>query len=279
MSIYNLDGTEINSAYDIDGTATADVYDVEGNIIGRDVFTVMTYNVMRWEGLNANKTIQDEAFITRNADIIGIQEWGYNASGGSVGGIPVLTYLDDCGYSEIEVGTSIYNKNALLSKLALSSIQEIVFAQDSSTSYQKCYFTYNGKTICWINTHLLTSSQESGKVAEAKVIFDAVENEEYFIITGDFNTVCKSVNDTEYTTIMKQFVDAGYNVGNCSQQFGFIDTWTDGTTINDTWYPCDIIITSSNINMISVERDMTKVEAATGSVIDHVPFIAYLQIN
>lgn len=279
MAIYNIGGTEINSAYSASGSVLANAYALDGTPVSGTVLTVMTYNVMRWEGLNANKTIQDEAFVTRGADIIGIQEWGYNASGGSVGGIAVLTYLDDCGYDHVEVGTSIYNKNALVSKYALSNVSEAVFAQDSSTSYQKCYFTFNGKSICWINTHLLTSSQEAGNVAEAGVIFDAVENETYFIITGDFNTVCKSVNDTEYTTIMKQFVDAGYNVANCSAQHGFIDTWTDGTTIEDIWYPCDHIITSSNINMISVVRDMTKVEAETGSVIDHVPLIAYLSVT
>ena len=112
-------------------------------------------------------------------------------------------------------------------------------------------------------------------------VFNLVQNEPYFIITGDFNTVCKSVNDTEYTTIMKQFIDAGYHSANCSAQHGFLDTWTAGSTASGTWYPCDHIITSANISMNTVIVDTTKIDVAeqTGQAIDHLPIVAYLTVN
>ena len=281
MAIYDTDGNQLQAAFSKDGSPLANAYDVSGNTVLNDNhITVMSYNVQRWEGLNANATIQNVAFGTDNADIIGVQEWGYNEEGGRVGGQPVRTFLAAKGYDEINVGLGVYNKNALVSKLPLSNVTETVFTSGSE-SYQKCYITVAGKNIAWINTHLATSSNESRKVAQAQTVFEAAELEPYVIITGDLNTVCKSVNDTEYTTIMKQFVDAGYNSANCTNQFGFLDTWTDGTSLAATWYPCDHIITSANISINTVIVDTTKIDVAeqTGQAIDHLPIVAYLTVN
>lgn len=140
----------------------------------------------------------------------------------------------------------------------------------------RCTITVEGIGITVFNTHLATSSQESTKVAQSVLICNMLSSYNRFILCGDFNTVCKSVNDEEYTTIMKQFVDAGYHVANCSNQHGFTDTWTEGSTADGTWYPCDHVITSKNILIDDVYIDTTKLTDGLSETIDHVPFIAEL---
>ena len=278
--IYELIGTEINEAYAKEGTSLNQAYDIEGNEVFttiEDGLTIMTYNVQAFTALNSNKNMQTSILNTYDADFIGFQE------------VSTSTTLPSIA-TELLTSYPYINQlrgNAMASKRSLTNITNGIFENQAFATesklrrYQKAYFTYNNKTICWVNTHLETSDYESVKVAQAQEIFNLVQNEPYFIITGDFNTVCKSVNDTEYTTIMKQFVDAGYNVANCSNQHGFIDTWTSGSTASGTWYPCDHIITSSNIDIDTVIADTTKIDVAseTGQSIDHLPLIAYLTIN
>ena len=273
--IYDINGNILNGCYDSEGTEIEQAYDVDGNALipVSNNITVMTYNVQWFTGLNADESMQREILSTYNPDIIGLQELG--------AGMPSLGTTLFSDYAETELGIQ-HNKTGCVSKYTFSSVDADVFPDQTGETrgYQKAYFTFNGKTICWINTHLATSSYESEKVAQAGVLFDLVQNEEYFIITGDFNTVCKSVNDAEYTTIMKQFIDAGYNSANCSNQHGFIDTWTGGKTASDTWYPCDQIITSSNITIDNVVADTLKIETSGGQqVIDHIPLIAYLTVS
>ena len=275
--IYNVNGAQLNTAYDVEGEELEQAYDVNGNQLIEPIaagFAVMTYNVQWFSGLNANQSMQQNIINAYNANIIGLQE--LRTSMPAVGS----AVLSD--YPYIELGTQT-NKTGIASKIQLSNVTSGTFTNQASETrgWQKAYITVDGKTICWINTHLETSSYETVKVAQAAEVFAMVQNETYFIITGDFNTVCKSVNDTEYTTIMKQFIDAGYNSANCSEQHGFLDTWTSGSTAGGTWYPCDHVITSASISIDNVVVDTTKIDMAaqTGQSIDHIPLIAYLTIN
>lgn len=273
--IYSLNGTQLGAAYDVEGQRLAQAYDIEGNplIDGADL-VVMTYNVQWFSALNSNQSMQQGIIDTYAANIIGLQEL-HSA-------MPAVGTAVLADYPYIVLGGQT-NKTGMASKIQLNNASTANFSTQASETrgYQKAYITAEGKTICWINTHLETSSYESVKVAQAAEVFDLVENEDYFIITGDFNTVCKSTADTEYTTIMKQFIDAGYNSANCSEQHGFLDTWTSGSTSGGTWYPCDHVITSANISIDNVIVDTTKIDVAaqTGQSIDHLPLIAYLTIN
>ena len=277
MGIYNVNVTAITTAYDVDGLSIAQAYDVNGNaLIDDSQIIVMSYNVQWFGGLNGNESMQEGIIGTYKPNIIGLQELTTGSSMPSMG----ATLFSD--YQSQYIGGQT-NKTGLVSKYSLSNVVSSNFTNQASETrgYQKAFFTTNAKTICWINTHLETSGAESVKVAQAGEIFDLVQNEQYFIITGDFNTVCKSTSDTEYTTIMKQFIDAGYNSANCSAQHGFLDTWTSGSTASGTWYPCDHIITSSNIDIDNVIVDTTKIDVAaqSGQTIDHLPIVAYLTIN
>lgn len=277
--IYDVFGNSLNIAYDIDGDELTHAYDIDGNdvLTSSTTLVVMSYNVQWFSGLNSNQTMQERILSTYKPDIIGMQEVSRNDSFPSLAN----TLLSN-DYPYMYLGGQS-NKTGLASKTLLSNVSSSNFTSQSSETrgYQKAYFTFDEKTICWINTHLETSSAESVKVAQAEEVFDLVQNETYFIITGDFNTVCKSVNDTEYTTIMKQFIDAGYHSANCSAQHGFLDTWTSGSTASGTWYPCDHVITSPNIEITNVIVDTDKIDIAeqTGQSIDHLPIIAYLTIN
>lgn len=277
MAIFDINGDAVASVYDVNGNALQIAYDKDGNIVysAGELLTVMSFNVQQFTGINSNQTFLSDLYDAYTPNIIGIQELGYSNAIPSAG----QSFLSP--YTYYQIGGQ-YNKTALFSKIALSNPSFIYFDGESGYSqpygYQKAYFSFNGRTICWVDAHLRTSSEETKKVAEAGEIFNAVQNEPYFIITGDFNTVCKSVRDTEYTTIMKQFIDAGYHSANCSEQHGFIDTWTSGSTASGTWYPTDHIITSENIFITNVIADISKIDIAsqTGQSIDHLPLIAEL---
>lgn len=278
MAVYNKQGTEISSVFGLTGTELEQAYDINGNELlpvgPPDEIVVMTYNVQWFSGLNADEEMQEEILSTYEPDFIGLQELGASMP---AAGTRVLA-----DYPVIELGIQT-NKTGFASKWVLTNASAAVFENQATETrgYQKAYIrTESGKTICWINAHLETSSYESVKVAQAEELFDLVENEDYFIITGDFNTVCKSVNDTEYSTIMQQFIDAGYHSANCSVQHGFIDTWTGGKTVSSAWYPCDHVITSANITIDSVVADTLKITTSAGEqVIDHIPLVAHLTVN
>lgn len=282
MAIYNLDGTSLNdTAYGLDGAALAQAYDINGDELfdgGQSNFVVMTYNVQWFSGLNLNQSMQEEILSAYAPDVIGFQEFQrYNLSD-----IPALaTTLLSADYPYLEMG-NYGNKNAIASKYQLKDFTTVPHTTQTmdGQSYSTATITFQGKEIFLLDAHLTTSDYEATKVEQAGEVFDALQGHEYFILTGDFNTVCKSVNDTEYTTIMKQFVDAGYNIANCSAQHGFIDTWTSGSTAGGTWYPCDHIITSGNIRIDAVVADQRKIAVAaqTGQSIDHIPLIAFLTI-
>ena len=275
MSIYDVDGQVKTVVYDADGSAISPIYDIDGNQIGGASLVVMSYNVQWFTGLNSNESMQQGIIDDYAADVIGFQEFNQSTAVPSI----AETLLSD--YEDIDVGT-YGNRNAIASKYALSDFATIPHTTQTmdGQSYSTANITVDGKDILVVVSHLTTSDYETAKVEQAHEIYEAVQNVERFIILGDFNTVCKSVNDTEYTTIMKQFIDAGYHSANCSEQHGFLNTWTNGHTASGTWYPCDQIITSGNIIITNVVVDESKIAVAeqTGQSIDHLPIIAYLSI-
>lgn len=275
--IYDVQGNEISSAYAIDGGALSQAYDVQGNELIDDSFVVMSYNVQWMSGINSDMTMQASILNAYHPDVIGFQEFQKAVSSQMPSWVNTLV-------PEYQTLMGNYgNKNALSSKYAMTNFTTVPFATQTmdGQSYSTATITVDGKSIFLLNAHLTTSDYEETKVEQAGEVFDALQGHEYFILMGDFNTVCKTVNDTEYTTIMKQFVDAGYNVANCSPQHGFTDTWTSGSTAIGTWYPCDHIITSANISINNVIVDTTKIDvvAQTGQSIDHLPIVAYLTVN
>ena len=285
--IYDIDGAQLPAAYEYAGTELEEAYDIDKNIVytKSTPLVVMSYNVGQWYIGNTSNvptskysdyyTLQRSIISAYNPDVVGFQEYydpfssGHSVS--SVIGEYFTAHKNNAtsGYLAKAVYTNGYN---------ISNYSYVNFVT-GTRGYIKCSITVAGKTIWIINAHVETSSREAEKVAQSREVFEAVASLEYFIILADLNTVCKSVNDEEYTTIMKQFIDAGYHSANCSSQHGFIDTWTDSTTASGTWYACDHIITSANIDITDVTVDLQKTTSGFGDVIDHIPIIARLEIH
>ena len=280
MAVYEKNGTQISQVYDVNGTLLNQAYDIDGNpLLATDPnFTVMSYNVQWFTGNNAYKAMHDEILQLYDPDVIGFQEF-QRASGTT---IPTKATEIYAPYYSILMG-NYGNKNALASKYAMTEFTTIPHTTQTmdGQSYSTAHITFDGKDIFLVVSHVTTSSYEATKVEQVGEVFEAVQGVERFIIMADFNTVCKSVYDPEYGTIMKQFVDAGYNVANCSPQWGFENTWTDSKTAEvGTWYPCDHIITSSNIFITDVIIDTTKLNYLDGANgIDHLPIIARLTVT
>lgn len=286
MSVYSVNGVELNEVYDVNGGSLDTAYDVDGNIIFESIppdLIVMSYNVQDYRGINAQQTMQDLIISKYNADIIGIQEFSTSSTIPTVG----VNMLDDYPYVE---KSNHKNYLGIASKYALSNVSAVDFTnqdpQDASQynetrAYMIAEFTIGGKTITLLNTHLcyLTQSVKFQQMAE---LFALAESKEYVIILGDFNAFCEEIGDTEYNNMFKPFVDAGYNLANCTPNKGITNTFTgatSATSLADFTSPPDNIITSSNIQIRNVIYDLTKLSYLNGSSIDHIPVIAGLNIT
>ena len=282
--IYKIDGTALNTVYNVDGQSLSQAYDVDGNPLLSDspiTLKVMTYNTQWLTGLNANDTMQEEIFETYDADIIGFQEFAK----ASASTIPSKYYTLLPSYPYILMG-NYGNKNAIASKYAMSGFSTTPFTVQTmdGQSWSKATITVRGVTLTLIVAHTTygrTGTAYQQKVDQITELFNEMQNYDNVIVMADINTWCSSVNDQEYTDIMSMFVNAGYHCANCTAEFGFIDTWTDGYTAEGTWQQADHIFTSSNIVINSVIRDTTKFPYAEASqlAIDHVPLIANLTVS
>ena len=273
-SVYANDGNEIDTAYDMDGNVVFSKRPIESDI------RIMSYNVQKWKYINEIKEIQDVAFGYYDADIIGIQEWG---NGGTIGDKSAQNYIADFGYPNIYITTLDVNHKGIASKIGMTDMTEVVYSQNiERRSYTKSYFTCKGKQIAFFNTHTDYQYNNSIKYAQVQELLQAVSNEEYFILTADLNTTCSTKQEIEYTTIVFPFIQAGYNVANSPNNTNLIWTFYSGKTAETSGQitPPDNIITSSNIDIIDVFVDTTKLtNNPTDYGIDHIPLIADIAIN
>lgn len=288
MPIYNVNGESLDSLYNVNGESLNAAYNVNGELIwtkdNPDALRVMTYNVQKFTGINAQQAMQNLIISTYDADIIGIQETGGNV-------MPTVGANALAGYENIFIGGAENSANppSLASKLALQNPTAVQFqAQDpydwdnwsERRMYQKADLSINGKTVTWINTHLcLYYPYLESQMGE---IFAAAQQCEYVIITGDFNSGTSGIDSTSYTRLYKQFVDAGYNLANNSPDSGWHNTYTSSaaaTSLAELSTPPDSIIVSGNIDIENVIFDTTKFSYLNGSPIDHIAVIADLVIN
>lgn len=274
MAVYDKDGSQVAGVYSKEGTALTQAYDVAGNPL-MSSFTVMTFNIQRWGGLNGNTALIGGIFSKYSPDIVGLQECGSNGTGGYVPGT----------FAYGQVATGATNPTGIMSQIPVTDFTSHTFTTryGEQRGYSKCYITVNGKTVAWFNTHVeyydtLNDSRYPSHVAQMREIFEAVQAEDTFILTGDFNVLCKNKTDQAYTDTIKQFADAGYNMANWTDDTGFVDTWFSGSTVSGSAqkFPCDNIITSADIGILDIEYDPDKLTA--GGTIDHIPIIAYLSI-
>ena len=281
MPIYNISGEIVNTPYNVSGNELNACYELDGTPIIERLLTVMTFNPLGWLQINSQPTFLTSLITQYNPDIAGIQEAGWSSSWPSSS----RPFTDEFNYKYRSENMS--NPNGLLSKIALSNVEEIDFLYEDSEhwTYQKCNFTFNGRTIAWYNVHLTwrgdAESQEGRRLQTAQLLADA-NQEDYVIITGDFNVWGHSYNTADYVNVYKQFADAGYKMVNFDTSDHCIATWGDATaptSLADLTDGCDNIIVSSNIDIVDTYFDDTKLNYLDGNAIDHIPVVATLRVN
>lgn len=289
MSIYDVNATELYSAYDLNGNTISNAYDVNGNLIftgsGAVRFRVMSYNVQWFSNLNSDVTIQNEAFVTQAPDIVGVQEMTRGSSYPTIDGIPANTYLREKGFTYVNMASSMDNKVAIATKYPTTYFTETLYTEQGTQGYVKCYVNIGGKQIAFYNTHLIPyhgETQLAIRASQIQRLLTDIANEETFILTGDLNTdLCFDTTGTDYINVIKPMIDAGYNVANCNPNGdGFMPTWSNSTDFTTNLYNLDNIVTSSDITMVDVWRDMYKISHNPNEyAIDHIPLLADLEIT
>lgn len=282
MSVYDARGSAISTFYDVSGNVIQRCFGADGTELTQNGYdlVVMTFNVKWFQGINAQLDMMEEIFSTYVPDLIGIQEAPNSLSGS----IPSALFS---GYRwQYLINDS--NDDAILSKnIRFFDIVKVNYTTQAIENkyYTKCRFRWREKTICWINTHVVhkrTAEAISTRIAQMQELLAVAETEDYVIITGDMNTGAMSMDAEEWIGTYKPFIDAGYNLSNCDTRWGFTKTYsaeTSAESLDDFTYPTDNIITSGDIDIVNRIIDTTKLSYQNGSVIDHVPVIAYLKIN
>lgn len=273
--VYDKNGNVLNSVYSKNGEPLSTAYDKDGNVIfsSADLYNIMTFNVQRWAGRNSDNALLNTIFDNYNPVIVGLQECGYQGSATKGGYVPVP-------FPYGALGTMATNVTGILSKIPFTDFECHKYAtnSDENREYTKCYIDLGGKKTAWFNTHIQNYSswydeKYTAGQAQAKELFDAVQEEQTFILTGDFNCFAMNKEHPQYNDFWKQFEDAGYNMANWTDERGFNKTWFNDTT-GESGNATDNIITSSDIEIVNVIYDRTKIDYQSASVIDHIPVIA-----
>lgn len=291
MGVYDIDGAKVLHPYRIDGQETPTAYDINGTLKHPDTvqtITVMTFNVGCFyteyfpapsSAGNVFLQRQRNIFGKYDTDFAGLSEW-YN----KIGDIPSSTLMD--GFFESYYPEYVYpTAGAALTSAFSTTPSDITLVQyqtqgSSNRYYQKAHVRFGDKTVCCILTHLELS--DSIRAAQFLEVLSAVQNEEYFIILGDFNFQITAIGDSEYNKSVKIALDRGYH--SAQNGNGILMTYYSGTTVanSSSVWALDNIITSPNINITNVIRDETKLTDGLCTDydihIDHLPLVATLQL-
>jgi len=294
MGIYDASGNELYAVYDADGTELDYAYDATGSIIyskgdiPSNVIKVMTFNTgcfyTQYHPCPNDKT---EEFYNRNRTIFnnseptlcGMPEW--NNAIGTIQSSVLMNEFWDYYYPAYIYPVDTAGLT-FASKYALENTELVRYiAQGTNTRYyEKAYVNIGGKRICFVNTHLDLSSSRNAQFIE---LLNMLEQEEYFIATGDFNFEINEIGDSEYNLSVKLALDRGFN--SAQNDDGIFMTWYSAKTValSTRINALDNIITSQNISISNVHVDITKLTdglcEANDIIIDHLPLVCDCTIN
>lgn len=289
MPVYDLNGNQLAHVYDLDGNELSTAYDIDGNVIytaESPVIKVMSYNIGGWydgQGTNvpaskdqAYYALQSAIFEENNVDVLCMQEYMTQFSSTRTAESVLSPYFQyrNCR----QVGT--YYGRGICSKYALSDYTVNTYTDNANRYYDKAYINVGGRRIAVFTTHFDPQSFNNRK-SEVRQLITALSNEEYFICCGDYNVLTIRTDSDipltetdDYVEIVTPLLNEGFHCANWSDN-GFIPTLGRTTPL-----ACiDSIITSSNIDIISAYTDASKVGNPVVEYVDHIPFIATLQIN
>lgn len=288
MSVYNISGASLSTVYNKSGQPLNAVYNRAGaNILGETVLKVMTYNVGQWYIGDGNRvpvskksdyyTLQHGTFEDEDpVDILFLQEylntWCDDDSSAQTEFIN--PYFDD---QEVTNPAGRVGRSICTNGHPILNYQSHNFSHDSGSypTYQTAQINIDGRTINIINTH--NNSDIEYQTWDVTDLLSAVAGMDYFILCGDFN-INLSTEDTtsaQYQNSVQRFLDAGYNVGNCVEDW--IPTYF-GTSSPTGGKYTDQIVTSPNITITELYAYTAKLTDNLGDKIDHLPLVAVLTI-
>ena len=295
MAIYDLNGTQINNAYNLSAEIN-NAYDIQGQHIFSKtpvVLKVMAFNVgsfyTEWHPCPDNKSASfyqrhTTIFNAQQPDIAGLPEW-YKY----IGTYSSDTFMSDhfesyvANYEAYKGNTNPNHAITFSSTYPMSNNTIVAYQSQGSETryYQKGYITVNGHNIRIVNTHLdLNGTARGNQFAE---LLTMLENETYFICTGDFNFQIQAVGDSQYNASVQLALNKGFNSAQNSS--GIYLTWYDGQTAqtSTTIHALDNIITSANLPISNVAVDTTKLTdglcSANSFIIDHLPLVAKVTVS
>lgn len=287
MAVYNTSGQIITNVYDASENRLTQAYDISENpiVIGAGVLlTVMTYNVGMWGYMNNQLALHQAIFDKYKPDIIGIQELGSSLPIKTVGQQALanfsVTPSDHKNY--LGMATTEDYQIANLVKADFVNQDPADWTQYTETrAYMMADITVGNKTVRWINTHFcLTNEYKYLQMAE---ILALAKQREYVIVTGDFNAYnFESVEDNEYSQMWGIWYSNGFRCVNHQQDGSYTKTFCGAktaTSLADFTTPTDDIMVTSNIDVLSVTFDTTKLSYLNNQMIDHIPIVAQLAIR
>ena len=287
MGVINLSG-QLCELTKLDGYPISDAVSVEGVLLNpvpdELKLTLMSYNCGGYylgSGTNVPteympqfEQILRTIVSKNNCDVMCIQEHHHNFSGD----VTAESILSDYYDSFFENGGNTqYGGRLTATRKAVSSNSYWSFSeQGGQGNCLEIVINVAGKDVHILSVHLDWQDQ-SRQELQAQELIQWASDKEYFVICGDLNSVCRGTQDLDYITVIKPFLDAGYNSANCSK-FGFIPTFYKVGDNGDR-SSLDQIITSSNIAIRRVWTDKTKYgNSDVGGSIDHLPLCAEIVI-
>ena len=249
----------------------------------KGLYAIMTYNVGSWydgtgvvcpvASADTYLTLDETLLDTYLPDYLFTQEYRETFGNTTIKDALLNNYFKN--NEDTQSGTT-YGGKSINTNYRLFDTSTIIFTNNDGTDRNvfKGYTYINGKKVCIMSTHL--STVEATRNLEVQELLELVEEEEYFILCGDFNADCSSTTDQAYIDVFKPFADLGYNLANCSS-FGFLPTYY--SLVSERYLVLDNVITSSNITIKSVVVDEIKDNDASITRLDHMPLIAYVEIN
>lgn len=289
MAVYGKSGNALSAVYGINGAEKSLAYDKSGNIIYSkgNRLKVMEYNVGQWYIGNGYRVptaqkseyynLQYGTFANNPVDILFMQEylnsWCVDGSLASEFIGPFFDHQEvtsPTGY----IGHSICTKQ----EYPMSNYTSHAFTTNKGNypSFESAEITAFGKTITIVNTHNdYVLSYQRQEVTDLLAFLSGLD---YFILCGDFN-IDLAVQETtgeQYQNSVQRFLDAGYHVGNCVVDW--IPTYF-GTSSPTGGKFTDEVITSSNIDIVSLYAYTAKLTDGIHDKIDHIPLIAELEIH
>lgn len=281
-------GNQISAIYGVDGRTLSQAYDISGNplLSSGTPLTIMTYNVGQWYVGNSNRVpvaqrseyyaLQYGTFENNPVDILFLQEY---LDSWCVDDSPASDFLSPFfAYQEITNPRGYIGHSICTDGLPMSNYTSHNFTTNKGNypTFESAEITIDGKTITIINTH--NDYSLSYQVQEVTDLLAFLDRLDYFILAGDFN-IDLSVQETtgeQYQNSVQRFLDAGYHVGNCV--VSWIPTYFGYASPTGGKF-ADQIVTSSNIDIVSLRAYTAKLTDGIGDKIDHIPLIAELEIH